>query len=145
MIRLLKAIFSWKETRRLRQQAYNEICRAEIHGLPATMTKDEWVDIVGYFKHKCPLTGATENLSLEHFIPISWGYGGTTVGNCYPLQADMNMRKSDKNPFEWIKTEKNVNISAWNYLIAYLATQNNKTVGEFTNYVNECYRYRKNQ
>ena len=83
---------------------------------------------------------------FEHFIPVSWGHGGTYMGNVYLLQDSLNFSKSNQNPFEWIKRKeikKEVDMKSWKKLINYLASRNNLSVDEFKEYVYWCERNKR--
>ncbi|MGQ5394407.1 hypothetical protein ACT8ZS_26720 [Paenibacillus sp. M.A.Huq-84] len=47
----------------------------------------------------CELTGATNDLTIEHFIPVSWGHGGNYYGNIFIISREINSSKYTKNPF----------------------------------------------
>ena len=88
---------------------------------------------------QCILSGATENLHLEHFIPVSWGHGGTTFENCYYMEDSLNYDKYTKNPFEWIHTQpKEYQHRFHGILIPMFAERNRMSVEEFTDYIYEC-------
>ena len=55
------------------------------------------------FQLSCALSMNTSDLNLEHFIPASWGHGGTYQGNVYPAHWRINRSKSTTNPFVWIE------------------------------------------
>lgn len=92
------------------------------------------------FGNACALTGV-EDVHMDHFIPISWGHGGTTNGNIYPLSSELNLSKHNRNPFEWfesVKDERGLDESKFNELVAKLAELNKMSVEEFTEYVYWC-------
>lgn len=109
--------------------------------LSVNITEDDYFGIVDYFKDRCALTNDKYYIT-EHFIPVSWGHGGTYVGNIYPLRENLNLSKSNKNPFNWYSRKKNeinnLEERKWNKLIKYLADHNGLTVAEFKIYVNWC-------
>ena len=107
--------------------------------LPCNLTNEKWLEILNTFNGSCPLTNETENIHLEHFIPLCSGHGGTTVANCYPMTAHLNLSKNGKNPFEWIKTQPNdIQHNFYNKLVPYLADKNAMTIDEFKTYVYWC-------
>src|SRR5690606_33063900 len=98
--------------------------------LPIPMTEKQLEKVYDRFDSRCALTDSI-NTSCEHFIPVSWGHGGTYSGNIYLIKYNLNMSKGNINPFVWIRTpkvKKNVDIKKWNKLIKYLAAQNKMTV-----------------
>lgn len=89
----------------------------------------------------CALTGDIDNIELDHFIPISWGHGGTYKGNMIPLRKDLNCSKDNQNPFEWVKNpsiRKKININKWNSTIQYLANLHGLSIEEYERYVYWC-------
>ncbi|MED3182042.1 hypothetical protein P4305_18730 [Bacillus thuringiensis] len=89
----------------------------------------------------CALTGDMDDIHLDHFIPLSWGHGGTVIENMIPLNGTLNLSKSDRNPFEWIKREdirEIVDMAKWYETIEYLAKLNGMTAKEYEEYVYWC-------
>jgi hypothetical protein len=116
------------------------------HSLPSTLTIEQDALLLEIQKGKCFLSGASEGLHLEHFIPISWGAGGTTFENCYYMEGSLNNSKYNKNPFEWIKEQPEEYQQRFHeVLIPELAKRNGLTVEEFTAYVNKSHENYINQ
>lgn len=72
-------------------------------GLPHDLTLAQWRKTVAYFKDGCAYCGKKpirlyDLLYIEHFIPVSFGEGGTTVSNCVPACHGCNTRKGNKHP-----------------------------------------------
>lgn len=112
--------------------------RAKEKYLPATLTSALWNEILNNtFEGACSLTSRTDDIHIEHFIPISWGHGGTTPENCYPLCGELNLSKQNKNPFEWIKDYSEYQ-ERFNKLVKHLAEKNNMNEQEFKDYVYWC-------
>lgn len=108
--------------------------------LPIPMTDKELERIYEIFDEKCALSKSI-NINCEHFIPVSWGHGGTYVGNVYLLSQSLNYSKGNLNPFKWIKRpniKKTINQKEWKSLIKYLAAKNKMTMVEFEQYVYWC-------
>lgn len=119
---------------------YNSNRRAFRINLPDTITDDDIALTKELFGENCILTNRIDT-HFEHFIPLSWGHGGTYVGNVYFLCSKLNVSKFNKNPFEWIKEKEvseQVDMQKWDFLVETLANQNGLTVEEFTNYVYWC-------
>lgn len=113
--------------------------------LPVNISDKKLDKIIDRFQGKCALTNSV-NTVFEHFIPVSWGHGGTYMGNVYLLQDSLNFSKSNQNPFEWIKRKeikKEVDMKSWKKLINYLASRNNLSVDEFKEYVYWCERNKR--
>lgn len=107
--------------------------------LPTTLTPEQVELLMELQENKCILSSDTENLHLEHFIPLSWATGGTTFENCYYLQGKLNISKGNRNPFEWIKTQPVQHQQNFHYvLIPMLAERNGMSVSEFTAYIFQC-------
>ncbi|MEK5165822.1 hypothetical protein NYE69_26230 [Paenibacillus sp. FSL R5-0527] len=85
----------------------------------------------------CALTGVTDDIQFDHFIPLTWGHGGTYKGNMIPLCKTLNFSKKDFNPFEWIKTQ-NVDPKKWVKVIKYLADLNGLSFNEYRSFVYWC-------
>jgi len=103
-------------------------------------------DIYTFYHFSCALSGQTEDVQLEHFIPLSWGHGGTYKGNLYLLEKKLNVSKKDRNPFEWIKQKKiqnQIDLSKWNALIQRLASENGLTVEQFEAFVYWCEKHKR--
>ncbi|MGM7720626.1 hypothetical protein [Metabacillus sp. Hm71] len=132
------------EYRMENKEYYNEFQknrRLLFNSLPNTLTKDETKLIFDTFNNKCALTNSIEEVTIDHFIPVIWGHGGTYKGNVYPLTKSLNMSKGAANPFEWIKKEKihnEIDFDSWNKLIKYLATENDMSIEDFKNYTYWC-------
>jgi hypothetical protein len=109
--------------------------KARRYSLPQNLTTNQTKQLLSI---GCILTGEKNDLHLDHFIPLSWGHGGTTFENMIPLSAELNISKNNRNPFEWIKTRNDIDISRWNAAIEHLARLNGMTAKEFEEYVYWC-------
>lgn len=114
--------------------------KAKVLNLPAILEVYEWRRILlDDFKSK----SAIYNFELRgdeiigHFIPLSWGHGGTYYGNIIPVNGFENMRLSNRNPFKYISHPKS------HSTIKYLAEINELTVDEYIAFVNWCDRNRR--
>lgn len=103
-----------------------------------------WEQIKKDFDYRCAITGAN-HFDFEHFIPLHTGHGGSYVGNIIPLHSNLNMRKGNKNPFQWFKdmreerSHSNITLKRWNDLISYLAGKHNLSIEEYIEFVNWCF------
>lgn len=138
-----KAMRGWVEKNRARKYETEQRRRARKRGLPDNMTERRWEEILDdVFGGACALTGKTDDVHMEHFIPISTGHGGTYEGNVYPLDGSLNSSKRNKNPFEWIERPDIaalVPADRWNALIDYLAEKHGLTVDEYREFVYWCF------
>lgn len=106
--------------------------------LPDTLTGEQHRHLIS---RGCALTGDIGETHLDHFIPLAWGYGGSTIKNMIPLKGSLNLSKQDANPFEWIKREdirQQIDMNRWHETIVYLADLNDMTPKEFEEYVYWC-------
>lgn len=133
----------WRRMNPDRVQAAKNRRRAMKAALPYDLTAAEWYNIrYEKFNDCCALTGEREGLSLDHFVAINTGHGGTVVGNVYPLNGVLNCSKGDANPFEWVQREdirERICLERFNTLVEYLAEQNDLTVEMFRDFVYWCF------
>ncbi|MFM1655405.1 exonuclease domain-containing protein [Brevibacillus sp. B_LB10_24] len=116
------------------------LSRSREKGLYSKLTASQFGKLLMDFDYSCALTGKKTNLSIDHFIPLGIGHGGTYIGNVYPLDKQLNGLKADQNPFEWIASVNDPGIIAnWERLIDVLAAHNGLQTGEFINYVLWCF------
>lgn len=139
----------WNEENREHLNLYKTIHtakrRALIRKLPFDLDSDSWDEILLKFNYKCPLTGS-EEISLEHFIPLSTGHGGTTIANCYPLEQGLNASKQGRNPFKWVESkikDGDIELEDWNNLVLYLANMNGLTFSEYKDFVDWCFNNKR--
>lgn len=112
--------------------------RAIERSLPYAWTKKDIDTVKARFGEKCPLTNST-NIHYDHFIPLGIGHGGSYIGNMIPLDARLNESKQAKNPFEWVKTQPNIDYNAFNKVVDYLAELNGITVDQYRHFVYWCF------
>lgn len=76
----------------------DDLKRARRLGLSATLTTDEWMGTIKYFRHRCAYCQRNIRFTtLEHFIPLCHG-GGTTAHNCVPSCVECNRKKHRYHP-----------------------------------------------
>ena len=108
--------------------------------LPYPRNSNEWHQVLDEFGGVCAITGKSE-YSLEHFIPLSWGHGGSLANNIYPMEGSLNMSKSNKHPFKWAERNlKGEQYEAFLNVARYLAELNGMTLKEFRKFVTWCYK-----
>lgn len=98
-------------------------------------TKEDWVNARKAFGWKCAITKNTGSISLDHFIPVILGHGGTYLANLIPIKRSLNCSKKDRNPFIW----SGKNGHRLEKIIKYLAKQNSLTESEYIDFVNWCF------
>ncbi|MED4785236.1 3'-5' exonuclease [Brevibacillus choshinensis] len=124
----------------LEKKIPHHLARSREKGLYSSLCVTEFKKVLSKFNHSCALTGNRLNMSIDHFIPLAIGHGGTYAGNVYPLNKELNGLKANQNPFEWIMTINNAEIiNYWNILVQYLAELHGLGIGEFINYVYWCF------
>lgn len=107
--------------------------------LPATFTNEQLTEMKK--SAVCALTGSSEDVTVDHFIPLQWGHGGQYSGNIYFVKRKLNIWKSNLNPFKWIKKvslSEDINMLKWDQLVRQLAEENGLSVKDFRRYVNWC-------
>jgi 5-methylcytosine-specific restriction endonuclease McrA len=87
---------NWRKTNPEAARLQNRICssrrRARLRQVPATLTQQEWLEILEQYGHRCLKCGTTERLTIDHVIPISKG-GSHTKDNVQPLCQHCNYTK----------------------------------------------------
>jgi 5-methylcytosine-specific restriction endonuclease McrA len=64
----------------------------------------DWDSIKFSHDDLCIYCGGSEQLTKDHFVPISRG-GGTNIDNIVPACVTCNQSKSDKDPWIWISAK----------------------------------------
>lgn len=131
-----------------KRTVYYHNYRAQQQGLPSTLTLQEYNKALQEQDGVCLFNHQPDNLSMEHFIPISWGVGlGTSFENIVFIDRWLNKSKGNHHPFHWIKYQSRyVQKHFYNVLIPMLAERNQMTTKEFEEYVDSCYmQYIKNK
>ena len=82
--------------------ARQERRRARTRNLPATLTQQEWEELLETYNHSCAYCGTPESalrkkLHQEHVIPVVQG-GGYTKDNIVPACSHCNHTKSGRTP-----------------------------------------------
>ena len=114
--------------------------RARKSSLPDALTIDETLNLLREFNHRCAIClGEYEH--LDHFIPISSGYGGTVIENIVPMCSRCNISKGSKNPFLWAKTLSKNNRERFDSLVKYLVDINGiAAVEDYEAHVTNCFK-----
>jgi transposase-like protein len=102
------------------------------------LDKNNWIKKRNEFGWKCAFSKRVTDISMDHFIPVAIGHGGTYYENLIPLNRSINSSKNDANPFLWSRNNKEY-INSVNRVVEYLAIQNNLLVKEYKNFVNWCF------
>lgn len=121
--------------------SYNENRITNLRSISNDLSKNDKKIIMETFNYSCALTGETNNVHLDHVIPVSWKKVGTTFSNMIPLNKKINSSKGNKNVFEWYENNKErlgLEDEKFNTMIEYMAQLNNMTTEEYKAYVYEC-------
>jgi len=132
----------WKTENKDRVVLAEQRRRARKQSLPNDLTYEQQTEILAHFNNACVLTGETNDLHLDHVIPLATGHGGTTYGNIIPLRGDLNCSKNDSNLFEWFESNRQrfkLSQERFDALVKYLADVNEMTVEEYKAYYNGCF------
>jgi 5-methylcytosine-specific restriction endonuclease McrA len=80
--------------------------KARIRGMVKNYTADDWKTCLEAWSGKCAYCGASGRLQQEHFYSVLDG-GTYTPDNIIPACKKCNSAKSNKDPLEWLLTQKN--------------------------------------
>lgn len=132
----------WKKNNPERVRAHKYNRRKRELAVVCDWNAEKERQMYSYFEYSCALTGDSENITLDHFIPLVTGKGGTTIENMIPLRADLNFSKNDSNPYEWFAANKErFKLSQRNFdaVVSYLAELNEMSTNEYRDYVYKCF------
>lgn len=130
----------YKEANRVRLALNESRRRARKTLLPDTLSIEQTEEIISNFGRKCAICGE-EYEHLDHFIPLSSGYGGTTKENVIPLCRFHNLSKNNKNPFIWADTLPEYERGNFNTLVKYLQVLNGiADVDSYKAHVYQCFK-----
>ncbi|MGG3556260.1 hypothetical protein ABES23_06100 [Peribacillus frigoritolerans] len=128
-------------------KAKNQRRAARLKYLPNTLSSKQWTNAQKRFGGKCAISDSTDTV-LEHVIPSAWYMGGTTVENCIPMDAKLNLSKRDKNIIEWVQQPEIEPLINWKKFYAamrYLAELNGLTLQEYYAFINWCERNKRTE
>jgi hypothetical protein len=106
------------------------------------LEKDQWITKRSVFNWKCALTRKTNKISMDHFIPVALGHGGTYDENLIPLNKSINSSKNDSNPFLWAK-ENYMDLDLFSEVVHYLSELNKLTPEEYKSFVFWCFNNKR--
>lgn len=125
--------------RKVINKEYDKIRNEISKYLPSTLSQKE-IDELRQ-NAVCPLSGDTEDLTMDHFIPVNWGHGGVYLGNIYFICRRLNGSKSNQNPFRWfrrISRNEEVNKKSWDNVVIQFAKEYGLNKKEFKDFVLWC-------
>jgi hypothetical protein len=133
----------WRKNNPEKVRLKDQRRRARKASLPNDLTIERYTnETLPHFENACAFTGRTDNLEMDHAIPISIGHGGTTFENCYPMANGLNQSKGNKNIFEWFEANRqrfNLEQERFDRLVEWLGKANGMTAEEYRAYVYECH------
>lgn len=88
--------YSSARMREIGEYLWSQNYRAKRRGLPATLTRKQWLITLDFYDWKCAYCG-DDYQHMDHFIPFSAG-GGTTADNCIPACIPCNCKKNKRLP-----------------------------------------------
>lgn len=124
--------------------AYKHKRKAMKRYLPHSISAKDYQSLRKTFGNACALTGVPLTSNTRHYdhpIPLSWGHGGSYIGNLIPLHKNINLSKHNKNLFTWFhenKDQLHLSETLFRRLIQYLASLHNMTPKEYEEYVFWC-------
>lgn len=129
----------WKAINRDKVRVWDHQRRARVRGLPEDFDQS-WMDQLSriFIGGGCAVTGATDDIHWDHFIPLATGCGGTTYKNMVPLHSKVNLSKWANNPLHFFfqgEFEENRVLD----MIEVLAFLNDMYIDEYLEYVNHCF------
>ena len=91
---------AWQKKNKEKMRWY--ICnrRAKMKSVGGKISKDDWKELLEEANHKCLCCGTTENLSLDHIIPISKG-GLNVKENSQVLCRACNSKKGNRHSTDY--------------------------------------------
>lgn len=103
--------------RRLHHKRNQMIFKLKCEVQPSTM----FMLVKERYGSTCLIT-ESEDIAIDHFIPLSWGLLGNVWGNLFPISKSINSCMQNSNPFEWVKSEKtlielDIDINRWHKFI----------------------------
>lgn len=77
--------------------------KAVKRALPDSFSHEDYSRMMEYWGYKCAVSGETENLHVDHWIPLSSpDCPGTVAWNMIPLAARLNISKLNHHPHKWL-------------------------------------------
>ncbi|MCY9372645.1 hypothetical protein [Bacillus haynesii] len=112
----------------------NQVRRTKVDSL---LTKEEYKEVRSRFNWKCAVSNTGHCITLDHFIPVSWGFKCHYSENIIPLTKGLNSSKNNRHPVEWLKSNTSGRIIG--RIIRILSGLNNLTQDEFLSFIDWCF------
>jgi hypothetical protein len=85
-----------------------------------------------YFNRRCAITGAMEDIVLDHLIPLSWGSYGNEQGNLIPVSSTFNKIKRSRSIFDVIEEQDpKARERFYSSVLPFVARENDMSVEEY--------------
>lgn len=99
------------------------------------------------FNNQCAICGESDNLHIDHFIPLAWNMDKSIKGNYIILCEKCNSHlKSDLNYIDWINKYDNIDYKhKLNDVLLWLAQENNMTLDEYKTFYWNTYKSKTNR
>jgi 5-methylcytosine-specific restriction endonuclease McrA len=92
--KMLEYCRAWKKRHKDKVNESTRNRRARIKGNGGIFTKDEWLEILEKYGHRCLRCRTTERIEADHVVPIALG-GLNVAANIQPLCRICNASKGD--------------------------------------------------
>jgi len=102
-----------------RCKVINHRRRARKRDLEHTLTIEQWQETLSHFGNSCAYCGSTENITQEHFIPLSKS-GVYTKNNIIPACGSCNSSKCNRDFEEWYPKQEFYDEEKSIYIIDFL-------------------------
>jgi hypothetical protein len=117
-----EALLHEKKSKVLRNQKRRSLAKE----LESNFSLEQWQDCKEFFDNKCCYCGkSSDKLQQEHFISIKHG-GEYTIRNIIPACNTCNIKKRDKNFFEWYPKQEFYSPERQSKILCYLSIQEGK-------------------
>ncbi|MEG7333303.1 hypothetical protein [Bacillus sp. 0102A] len=103
------------------------------------ITKDEFKKVRRQFGWKCAISSSNEDVTLDHFIPVAWGFYSHYYENLIPLSRKLNSSKKDYHPIKWLDMKSDL-FGEPKKVLQYLSELSGLTMKEFEAFVEWCYQ-----
>lgn len=137
-----------EELKRISQERYERslysghIYRARKRNLVNDFDNEDYTTLMNMYKGKCCLTGSTNNLHLDHVIPLATGHSGTVYENIIPLASTLNSSKQAYNIFEWAESNYSrlgFTLEQFYEVMTEVAKRNSMTLEKYREYYYWCF------
>jgi hypothetical protein len=117
-----EAIQHEKKSKVLRNQKRRSLAKK----LKSDFSLEQWQECKEFFDNRCCYCGKlSDKLQQEHFVSIKHG-GEYTIRNIIPACRSCNIKKRDKNFFEWYPKQEFYSLERQSKILHYLSIQESK-------------------